>query len=208
MPKGQSHKYSAEELEFLKRAAEKGMPHNDTAEAFNAEFGLCQTVGAIRGAMKRYGYYNGRDGRFKKGNIPGNKGKKIDWAWKSAITQFKPGNVPANRREIGEERLSKEGYVQVKIDDGHKNNNWKFKHWLIWERLHGPIPKGYMVIFIDGDRTNFEPENLMLISRAQNAILNRCKLRAYTRELMETALLVADLTLAAGNRSKRAREKK
>jgi hypothetical protein len=45
---------------------------------------------------------------------------------------------------------------------------WRPKHHLVWESHHGqPIPKGHAVIFGDGNNRNFDPDNLILVSRAQ-----------------------------------------
>ena len=40
---------------------------------------------------------------------------------KCKATMFKKGNVPAIARDIGSERIDKNGYILVKIQDGHKN---------------------------------------------------------------------------------------
>lgn len=37
---------------------------------------------------------------------------------------------------------------------------------VIWEEAHGPVPEGYEVWFVDGDRTNFDLENLELRKRS------------------------------------------
>lgn len=46
------------------------------------------------------------------------------------------------------------------------------KHWLIWKNAYGPIPKGHVVIFGDGNRCNFELNNLILVSRKILSDLN------------------------------------
>ncbi len=51
------------------------------------------------------------------------------------------------------------GYIKVKIAEP---NVWKFKHQLLWEEAHGPIPEGHIVYFIDGDRSNCRLANLRL----------------------------------------------
>jgi hypothetical protein len=47
------------------------------------------------------------------------------------------------------------------------------------------------VIFADGDKTNFAPENLVCVSRGDLAILNRNK--KYGREIAENVLLLSKL---------------
>ena len=53
------------------------------------------------------------------------------------------------------------GYIFVKSSD--RNAIYITKQRYIYEKAHGKIPKGYSVIFLDGDRTNFDLDNLMCI---------------------------------------------
>lgn len=47
------------------------------------------------------------------------------------------------------------------------------KHRLIYEEHYGPIPDGYAVVFKDSDKSNVTIDNLMLISRANLAVINK-----------------------------------
>ncbi|WP_436702547.1 HNH endonuclease signature motif containing protein [Bacillus cereus] len=47
---------------------------------------------------------------------------------------------------------------------------------MLWEEENGPIPKGYVIIFGDGNRRNFQQDNLILVSKSQLAILNKNQL--------------------------------
>lgn len=108
--------------------------------------------------------------RFPKGNIPANKGlRRPGYApGRMAETQFKKGSKPANRREIGEERTSEEGYVYLKVGDGRKNANWRLKHWVVWEKANGrEVPPGHIVHFRDRDKLNFDPDNLELVAKEE-----------------------------------------
>lgn len=128
---------------------------------------------------------SGKGHRFPKGHVPVNKGLRRP-GWKRgrmAETQFKKGQFAANRREIGSERML-DGYVYVKVADGQKNRNWRQKHYVVWERHNGPIPKGCIVSFKDGDRQNFSLENLELITRVQ--LMNRNTLHNYPEPLKGT----------------------
>jgi hypothetical protein len=73
---------------------------------------------------------------------------------------------------IGSEFIS-DGYTLEKIDN---YNTWKRKHILIWEKANGPVPEGHVIIFADGNRRNFRLDNLLLISRAEQAVMNRRRL--------------------------------
>lgn len=120
--------------------------------------------------------------RYSK-NCPGwNKGKKQsdymspEKIEKTKIGRFKKGQDPHNTVAIGFERLSKDGYVEVKvrhIKNGKSNNeNFEFKHRLIYEENFGPIPEGMIVELLDGDKLNFEPANFVLRTRKENLLRN------------------------------------
>jgi hypothetical protein len=117
---------------------------------------------------------------FKKGMAPHNKGKEIsEWMCAENIEnskkgRFKKGNVSHNTLPIGSERISKDGYIEVKIrhsDNLQHNNNYEFKHRVLWQDHHGPIPEG-MVIRVNGDKLNFTIDELEMISQREHAIRN------------------------------------
>lgn len=60
-----------------------------------------------------------------------------------------------------------DGYVEVKVRDGKKQNNFELKHRLIWEKHNGKISKGNNIQFKDGNRLNCKIDNLYMISRAE-----------------------------------------
>lgn len=95
-------------------------------------------------------------GQFKKGLVPFNKGKKLS----QARTMFKRGNRPHNTLNVGDEREDKDGYVWVKVAEP---SEWKLKHHVAFGE---EVQKGHKVIFIDGNKRNFERSNLALISDA------------------------------------------
>jgi hypothetical protein len=105
-------------------------------------------------------------------------------------TQFKKGNRPHNYKPVGTERVNGEGYVDVKVADPNK---WRSKHILIWEKENGPVPKGHVIIFGDGNRLNLELDNLILVSRKQLAILNKNNLIQKDADLTRTGIIVADI---------------
>lgn len=138
-------------------------------------------------------------GCIKKGNIPFNKGKKMSKEQynKCKNTMFKKGNIPANHRPIGSERITVDGIVEIKIAEPNK---WKAKARVIYEKEFGTIPKGYIIIYLDGNKQNLEPNNLKAISRKENLIMNHSKLRYNNKETTETALILAKLMSKVGLR--------
>lgn len=113
--------------------------------------------------------------RYKKGNIPANKGKKMSKSQyeKCKKTMFKKGSIPANAYSNGEEttRKNKCGreYILIKVPGKRK---LIFKHRHIWEQVHGKIPKGHIIIFKDGNTMNCVIENLECISKQENMLRN------------------------------------
>ena len=52
-------------------------------------------------------------------------------------------------------------------------SNWRAKKNIVWEKHNGPVPKGHCVVLLDGDPANCEIGNLVLLTRAELAELNR-----------------------------------
>lgn len=137
------------------------------------------------------------DGCKKKGYEPFNKGLKWDdyltkeQQEKAKISCFKKGNISSNNVPIGTERIDKNGYIEIKVKDGCLNNNWQRKHRYIYEQHYGLIPKGHKIIFADGNKRNFDINNLILVSDSEELIMNMHKLRTEDIELTKTGHLIA-----------------
>lgn len=120
--------------------------------------------------------------RFSKGIVPFSKGKKREEFMtpegieKVKTTQFKKGQIPHNWLPVGSERISKDGYIEIKFTDNYgidSSKNFEFKHRLIWIENFGPIPKGMNIVFKDGNKRNFAIENFILMNNAEN-LMNSC----------------------------------
>lgn len=131
----------------------------------------------------------GAESRFKKGSTPPNKGKKMsaEMYEKSKHTFFRKGHEPKNTKYNGHERITKDGYVVIRIRKG----KYVFKHRLIWEEHHGKIPKGMVLTFKDKNQLNMELENLELISMQENMLRNT--IQRFPEELKSTIRLVHKL---------------
>lgn len=140
----------------------------------------------------------GNSGSFKKGNIPRNKG--ITGYMGANRTTFKKGHLPHNTREMYSERLSKDGYIEIKVG----RNKWLGKHRYIWEQYYKKdVPKGYAVIFLDGDNRNFDIDNLKIISRGALLILNsRYRHILKDKELMRSCVDLSELIYALNKKKK------
>jgi hypothetical protein len=106
---------------------------------------------------------------FQQGHRPWNAGKK-GWqaGGKARLTQFKKGHRGKRQKEIGAEREGRDG-VEIKIAEP---NTWTSKARYVYQQKIGPIAEGSVVRFKDGNRRNFAPENLSLVTRAEHLRLN------------------------------------
>lgn len=184
------HKYTVEEIEYL-AANVAGRTFHELQALFNQRFGLCLSEPQISAACSNRNMHNGlRGGQFTPGHTSANK--DIKGTHFSPETEFKKGNLPANHRTVGSENLRKNDYVWVKIGEP---KYWRQKHVVVWEGLHGPRPPKHAVIFADGNRLNFEPNNLFLISRKELSVMNKFRLIGGSRELTEAGRIVADIKM-------------
>lgn len=120
----------------------------------------------------RRGDQVGKAHRFATGHVPFNKGVKgINYPGMQA-TQFKPGErrgvAVKLYQPIGTERISKDGYIQRKInDDMPLQKRWRGVHSLVWEAANGPLPNGHAVVFKDRNKQNVALDNLELVTRGE-----------------------------------------
>jgi hypothetical protein len=196
------HQYTRAQIRFIERKI-AGRSVAEVTALFNRRFSLSLTEGQIRGFMSRHHLCNGRDGRFKPGNVSYNKGVK--GLHYSPATEFKKGSRPWNYQPVGSKRINGLGYTEVKIADPNK---WKKKHVLVWEKANGKVPKGSVVIFADGDKTNFKLKNLLLVSRRELSVMNKCGLIYGHSGLTKTGKLIADVKLLIGDRKRAALKRK
>lgn len=187
------HFWQPHEISWLKENA-YGLSNADITRKFNDYFGLSLSVECVKRCKNRNHISSGLTGHFPKGNVPFNKGKK-GYIGANA-TSFKPGQKPRNTDPIGTEKMLADGYVWIKIDDKPKvpkTVNWKQKHRIVWEHEFGPIPEGHMIIFLDGDHENFDIDNLAMITKAENLIMNRKGLFKPDKDITKTGVQLAKL---------------
>jgi hypothetical protein len=198
---GKAHKYSAKEIKFL-RSKVVGRSYAELTALFNKRFGLSKTVRQISGTLKRYNLSNGRDCRFRPGQTSFNKGKKKWWIG-GEETQFKRGHLTWNKQPVGTERINPDGYAEIKI---RNPRTWKAKHKIIWEKAHGKVPKGSVVIFADGNRLNLKLKNLLMVTRAELAVMNHLGLIYTDADITKIGKTIADIKIKIGERKREKRK--
>ena len=122
--------------------------------------------------------------RIKPGQTPWNKGISFDPGGRSAATRFQPGrpaSEASNYKPIGSLRVTKDGYLEQKVTDDASlapARRWVALHRLVWEREHGAVPPGHIVVFRHGMRTTnpdqITADRLECITRSENMQRNTC----------------------------------
>lgn len=189
------NKWTDEVIQFMIENY-KGKDNIELAELLNNKFNLntnADRVSNVKANLKRR---KGIDittginrGGYKKGHVPANKGTK--GLTGANRTSFKKGNIPYNHKEIGSERITKDGYIMIKVRDGCLNKNWELKHRWLYEKKYGKIPEGYNLIFLDGNKQNLDLENLKLVSKSQDLIMNNHNLFSTDPAITDTGTLIA-----------------
>lgn len=191
-------KYTDEVIEYIVKNY-KGKDNIELAIELKEKFNIDtnnDNVGMLKANLKRRYGINLQSGInrgcIKKGNIPINKGTKGMFNVGGNSGSFKKGNKPKNYRPVGTERIGKDNYLEIKYLDPNK---WEGKHRYLYKKYYGEIPKDHIVIFADGNIRNFEKENLIAITKNENARLNQNKLRFEDSDMTKTAINIAKLII-------------
>jgi predicted Zn-ribbon and HTH transcriptional regulator len=202
--------YTPEMDVFLKDFV-PGHSEQQIIDEFEAQFDIKLRRSQLKARMYSLGLKQGiNTGRFRKGQPAYNKGMKqsdfmsAEGIERTKATRFKKGQIPHNAKGfgIGRERVDKDGYIQVKVKL-HSNidgrwNNYRYKHVLIWEKEHGcHIPPKTAIIFADGNKRNFDPNNLVAVPRRILMIINRHHIPYFDRASLEAAMKIAEIKMKA-----------
>lgn len=183
----------------------KGRYNQELADLFNQKFNTNITSRTIKSYKANNKLNSGLTGKFRKGQTPHNKGKKMpkEVYEKVKHTMFAKGNVPPNHRPVGSERISKDGYIEVKVAEPNK---WRLKQRVVYEEAKGKIPEGCPIIFLDGNKRNFDIDNLRCITRSELLYLN-CNGLNNSNEITETGILMARLDSAKNKKKQELKDK-
>lgn len=188
--------FTVEEEEYFLRIY-KGRSYAEIHGLLKERFDSTVTIQQIKSYLSNHGLKTGTTGRFPKGHVPYNKGKKEPFRRHSA-TCFKKGHIPANHLPIGTE-VVKSGYQYTKVEEP---NVWIPTHRLLWERHYGPIPKGMAIIFLNQDRMDIRIENLAIVTQGELLHLNNNKLLSSDADISSSGVMIAKLDTAIRERRK------
>lgn len=135
-------------------------------DAFYKQFGKKKTVAAISGQARKLNLLADMDILLK------------DW------------NYP-RRVEIGTIREDNNGYLTIKTGGG--SSGWIRLHKMIYEKHYGKVPDGYLVVFLDGNKRNFEKENLVAIPRGCSALMTKNDFWSERAEITKTGITWCEL---------------
>ncbi|WP_299009973.1 HNH endonuclease signature motif containing protein [uncultured Caulobacter sp.] len=170
---GRLKRYSPAEIAWLQENCT--LPISEYHAAFVRAFGRADIATQhLQALRKRQGWKTGRTGHFAKGQAPMNKGKVCPPGVggrhpNAQRTQFKKGHEPHNTKYLGHERVNVDGYVEISVAETNPHTGYGrryvHKHVHLWQALHGPVPEGYCLKAIDGNRLNTDPSNWEAIPR-------------------------------------------
>lgn len=209
--KGRRSKYSETEIAWLRENCTLSI--NEYHRAFRERFGREDvSPGKLHSLRKREGWKTGRTGRFDKGTVPPNKGKRCPEGVggrhpNARKTQFKKGSAPHNAKGPGHVSLGDDGYLWIITDRCNPwtgASTWRVHlHRWRWEQQHGPVPEGHVLKCLDGDRLNADPSNWEAVPQGLLPRLNGKSGRDYDHApagLRPTIMAVAKLEHAVRNR--------
>lgn len=139
------HKYTPEQLEFIKANCQ--LKRKELHRRFEERFEVKVPYNGIVALCTRQGWSNGNTGRFEKGHQLNKK------------------------YQVGDEFVDGYGYTVV-VTELPGRAKFQQKHRWLWQQHNGPVPKDHYVTFKDGDKTNLNLDNLILISKRELAYMN------------------------------------
>jgi hypothetical protein len=190
------HCFSKREIQFLEKRV-GGRSYIELTEMFNRHYGYQLNVWQVTDFLHKQGLSNGIPQGYQKGHVSCLKGKKLPW--------LKRKNPEYNRRPIGAMRVNRGGYNVVKVSNDPAV--WKLLHHVVWEKAHGPIPKGHVIIFTNRNILDTRLKNLILVSRRELDIMNRNGLIYDNGVFTKTGKLVADLKILINDRQREAKKR-
>lgn len=175
----------------------KGIGNTELSELINKKFDTNYRPKQIKSWKKNHSLDSGLTGHFGTGFVPWNKGTR--GLVKPNSGNFKPGNKPANWRTVGSKRVTKDGYVEIKVSNKPK---WKLAHRILWEQEVGPLKKNEVLIFLDGNKENITLNNLEKITKGERAVINHQVKLGNDAEINKSKILMAKLISAKSKRKK------
>lgn len=199
------HRYTKYEDDFLRENSSNYSGY-DLTIIFNDKFGTNILQDTLVMHCYKLGLTVGLDdGKFKKGSNPWDK---TDGGREAYISKLKEGLVNSDKwfettfKKGDEPWSSKPLFTESKRINSEKKygtwvkteKGWVLKQNYIWEKENGPIPKNHVVIFADGDKDNFDINNLRCVSNRTFVRIHANKwLNNGNPDFIDTAIIYSDM---------------
>lgn len=143
-------------------------------------------------------------GQFQKGNRPWNTGMRWSAGGNSHKTRFKKGHIPKQYKSLGTLREARNGYTYIKVsDEGPRYQRWiPYQKYLWQQHYQRTLPEGMVILFLDGNKKNFEIENLAAVTRAESMYINHMGLHFDNTALSKTGMLIARVMMKIKEKGK------
>jgi len=97
------------------------------------------------------------------------------------------------------------GFVNVMVSGSNaypSEKKWRRKQIIVWEQYNGSAPEGCAVLFADGDKSNFDISNLLLISKNELGYMSYHGMLSSNAEYTKTGIAIAKLAIAIKEKQK------
>lgn len=168
--------FTPEEEEWIRQEYPKVGTAQEKADAFNAYFGTKRKAHCISEKARRMGVKLSDESR-------------AEYKRRSAehIVNY---NRTVKAKPIGYVGRPANGYLTVKTDHG-----WVMQTKYEYEKSHGELKDGHVVILLDGNRTNVSADNLMAVPRGCQALMTANKFWSEEPNLTKTGAIWSELYL-------------
>jgi hypothetical protein len=93
----------------------------------------------------------------------------------------------------GGKTTHKQGYIMVKETRPDKKGKYQLEHTAVWEAANGPLPDGYVIHHLNGQKTDNRLENLQALPRHQHHKEPREALIPYEEKIAALEKQIAEL---------------
>ena len=149
--------WTDEEMEWLKDNFPR-LGLKKSAIEFEKQFGKKKSVNAIRSYANKRGIYVNEDAKISNANY-------------------------SRRVPMGTIVDDGDGYLKIKVGPEYSSSGWVRYHRYLYEQKHGKIPGGYKIMFLDGNKQNYEDENMIAVPASYFALMNKLDLHSEFPEI-------------------------
>ena len=114
--------------------------------------------------------------------------------------KFKKGQKPYNTLPIGSETTYYDKNIKMTYIKIGEPNVWELKQVYLYKKYIGDVPPKHSVIFLDGNRENFDLSNLALVTYKERNTMAMSQYYYNEKELTKIGILLAKLKLKTWDR--------